>query len=435
MKIFWSWQSDTPGKIGRFVVRDALRQAIEELQTSSEIEEPTSKETRESLHLDHDIQGVAGSPDLVSTIFAKIDQSAVLVADVTLVGRAPDRIDGAGKTVPGKKLINSNVAIELGYGLRSLTDKRVLLVFNEHYGKHEELPFDLRHKGGAVVFDLSDGASRQKIEAEKQKLKGEFIRRLKTYIEAEVVSTMLPVVEIAATFSKAAYFEKGEALAQVGDPDVDQVHFAYDTESLCYLRLIPTKHLSRPLTLPQLRSAVGFAPLLHRTNNSLVDVNSFGAISFDPANNPPRGIGKLNGSTQIFENGEVWSVSAKLIVRQVPSYAQQGLKVPFVPSLAFESAYYEKLRVLMRFAASNLGVAAPWTVEVGATGLGKAYIAVHSEQWGPFRKTEVVRRATLDNGDQGQLDVFLLDYFSGVFEATGYERPEGLNHFPPEAPR
>jgi hypothetical protein len=76
MKIFWSWQSDTLGNIGRFLVRDALQEAIEQLQEAPDIEEPTAKEHREALHLDHDVKGVTGSPDLARTIFDKIDVSS-----------------------------------------------------------------------------------------------------------------------------------------------------------------------------------------------------------------------------------------------------------------------------------------------------------------------------------------------------------------------
>jgi hypothetical protein len=140
MKIFWSWQSDTPGEIGRYLVRDAMSEAIKKLKQADEIEDAT----REALHLDQDIQGTTGSPDLVRTILGKIESSEVVVADTTIVG----------KTDEGDRLINSNVAIELGYALRACTDERVLLVFNKHYGKYEDLPFDLRHKGGAVVFDI-----------------------------------------------------------------------------------------------------------------------------------------------------------------------------------------------------------------------------------------------------------------------------------------
>ena len=83
MKIFWSWQSDTLGKIGRFLIRDALREAIGELKEAPEIEEPTAQATRESMHLDQDIQGELGSPDLVTAIFRKIKESAVVAVSYT----------------------------------------------------------------------------------------------------------------------------------------------------------------------------------------------------------------------------------------------------------------------------------------------------------------------------------------------------------------
>ncbi len=82
----------------------------------------------EALHLDQDIQGVTGSPDLARTIFNKVEAAEVVVADVTIVGA----------TGAQKKLINSNVAIELGYALHARTDQNVLLVLNQHYGMHED---------------------------------------------------------------------------------------------------------------------------------------------------------------------------------------------------------------------------------------------------------------------------------------------------------
>lgn len=69
MKIFWSWQSDTPGKIGRHFVRRALSRAIEELKETPEIEERS--EIPPGLHIDHDRKGVVGSPDLARLILPK----------------------------------------------------------------------------------------------------------------------------------------------------------------------------------------------------------------------------------------------------------------------------------------------------------------------------------------------------------------------------
>jgi hypothetical protein len=169
MKIFWSWQSDTPEQVGKYLVRDALRATVNELKQNDEIEEAL----RDDLHLDQDTHGTTGSPDLVRTIFSKIEKSEVMVADVTIVG----------KTDEGKKLINSNVAIELGYALSQCTDARVVLVFNKYYGTHEDLPFDLRHKGGAVVFDLAHDADRKAITDVRRALAIDFVRKLKPFLQ------------------------------------------------------------------------------------------------------------------------------------------------------------------------------------------------------------------------------------------------------------
>jgi hypothetical protein len=90
-------------------------------------------------------QGVPGSPDLARTIFGKIDQAAVFVADVTLVAQMQGE-DGGAK----KKLINSNLAIEYGYAVRALGDQSILMIQNVHYREREELPFDLKHKAGPI---------------------------------------------------------------------------------------------------------------------------------------------------------------------------------------------------------------------------------------------------------------------------------------------
>src|SRR5271165_410360 len=124
MKFFWSWQSDTPGKTGLHFVRQVLLDAIRELKELEDVEEPTERERKDALHLDHDRQGVSGSPDLFQTILDKIDASAVFVADVTPVSIIPARTDDS-EEIPEKRNMNPNVAIELGYALKSLTDRNV----------------------------------------------------------------------------------------------------------------------------------------------------------------------------------------------------------------------------------------------------------------------------------------------------------------------
>ena len=40
IKLFWSWQSESPVRIGRIFVREALKEAIDQLKLSADIEEP-----------------------------------------------------------------------------------------------------------------------------------------------------------------------------------------------------------------------------------------------------------------------------------------------------------------------------------------------------------------------------------------------------------
>jgi hypothetical protein len=113
MKIFWSWQSDTPETTGRYFVRDALIEAVAQLKIPEDIEEPTTAANREAIHADFDREGVTGSPPLAATIKRKIKEAAVFIADITPVSRVPAR-----KDIEEKRNMNVNVAIELGYPLR-----------------------------------------------------------------------------------------------------------------------------------------------------------------------------------------------------------------------------------------------------------------------------------------------------------------------------
>lgn len=126
-----------------------IEEALAKLALEDELGEPV----RENLHLDHDRKGVPGSPDLAQAILEKIRNSAVFIADVTPIG----------KTDNGKSLINSNVAIELGYALSFVGDAGLLMVLNEAYGDRESLPFDLRHKASPITYKLPDNSTKEQI--------------------------------------------------------------------------------------------------------------------------------------------------------------------------------------------------------------------------------------------------------------------------------
>ncbi|MEG9433975.1 hypothetical protein [Terriglobus sp. ADX1] len=188
MKVFWSWQSDTDGNIGRHFLRDAIEECIQELSIGSELEEAERGTDFEGLHLDHDRKGVPGSPDLARLIFEKIEASTVFIADVTSVGCVDIDVVTSNK---GKRLINSNVAIELGYALAKVGDRSIIMVMNSHYGEHANLPFDLRAKAGPILFKLAPLADKTEIASQKRLLKGTLRSALRECLMAAIKDKQL----------------------------------------------------------------------------------------------------------------------------------------------------------------------------------------------------------------------------------------------------
>jgi len=124
--IFYSWQSDLPNATNRGLIQKALEVAAHAIAADDSVAvEPV---------IDRDTAGVPGSPDIAATIFGKISASDVFVADVSIIS----------KPRKGRATPNPNVLIELGYALKAVGPERVILVFNEAYGKFADLPFDLR---------------------------------------------------------------------------------------------------------------------------------------------------------------------------------------------------------------------------------------------------------------------------------------------------
>lgn len=137
-RVFYSWQSDSPGNTNRNLISAALESAIEEVKSDESIEvEPV---------IDRDTLGLSGSPDISQSIFSKIDQSSAFVCDVSI-------LDSKAK----KPSPNPNVLIELGYAVKVLSWDRVILVMNTEYGKPELLPFDLRSRR-VLTYSVSKDA-------------------------------------------------------------------------------------------------------------------------------------------------------------------------------------------------------------------------------------------------------------------------------------
>ncbi|WP_054534485.1 hypothetical protein [Herpetosiphon geysericola] len=135
LTIFYSWQSDLPNSTNRGLIQQALKNAVQDLNRGDAV----SME----LAVDRDTQNVQGARHIAETILEKIRRAAIFVCDVSFINS--QSINPEDQDRP-RLTPNPNVLIELGYAFHALGDDRILLVFNNAFGKVEDLPFDIRFR-------------------------------------------------------------------------------------------------------------------------------------------------------------------------------------------------------------------------------------------------------------------------------------------------
>ncbi len=136
-KVFYSWQSDN--KSARNKIKSALQGAVK--LAGKELSEANRPE------LDSDVRGTHASVNIVDTIFNKIDECAVFVADVTPIASS------------GEKLVpNPNVMAELGYALKTKSDRSLFIYICDDERAERNMPFDIGGKS-VLRFSTSDKPS------------------------------------------------------------------------------------------------------------------------------------------------------------------------------------------------------------------------------------------------------------------------------------
>jgi len=412
MKVFWSWQSDTPGEIGRHFVRKTLEIAIEELKEEIEVEEPNRE-----IHLDHDRKGVPGSPDLANTILEKIKATSIFIADVTPVGETPNR----------KALINPNVAIELGFALAHIGDHGLLMVLNSQYGDRETLPFDLKHKAGPIFFSLSPDASTTEIKREQHSLSRTFKKAIRECFDAlkkESDKQITKHTEIKSIGNSAKYFEHEEALAE-RNYDNYVLRVAYHSGPILYLRIIPGSAVP-PLKRHEVKDIVygiKINPLRRNFGGGASwELNHYGGITFSYEDGAEGK--KVFTTSQVFLNREIWGLDATLL---------EGSKI--IPSLAFEELFEYALRHYVDVAEKLLNLNPPLLVEAGAAEVSNFTMVRPSHypsrrNWGEIYSNEIKSRHTLSSLEKKAVDKILLAIFEDFFDAIGVKRPENFRNFP-----
>lgn len=147
--IFYSWQSDLLKETNQIAIRQSLRVAANTLE--SEIDDI-------KIEIDEATRNTTGSQNIPALIFDKISQSDIFVCDITTInGDANERY---------RRVPNPNVLIELGYAVSILGWKRIILLFNSHYGTFpNDLPFDIdRHRTTKFcIVDKKDKAGKNSL--------------------------------------------------------------------------------------------------------------------------------------------------------------------------------------------------------------------------------------------------------------------------------
>jgi hypothetical protein len=411
LKVFWSWQSDHPGKISRHFVKSCLQNALKELQTEPDIEEPIR-----SAEVDSDRQGVPGSPGLAETIFAKIRATSVFVADVTPVGK----VIGSEK-----RLMNANVAIELGYAMAALKDTNLLMVLNETYGTRDSLPFDLKYKIGPIIYSLAPSANKGEIAAAARDLTGDLKLALRLMLREEIEksrSELFKEIEPSAG-SPARFFNLDELSALVGETD----HYLF-SQAMLYLRVIPTRSME-----PLLRSEAydllqgGMTALYQQGITSRRSRNRLGAISFETDAHK-----KVLQGIQIFLNRELWAFDTMLLRKKdrVPPLG--------IPTLSVEQAIARAVYAYLEFSVKKLGFSLPIDIEVGAHPIENYVFNMPNnffdDVWGPIHEDHVRWRGRVTSLEKVDVDDMLLKIFETFFEAAGRKRPPNLYGFPNKVP-
>ena len=136
--IFYSWQSDLPNGDTSGLIGDSIDAAIKSLKDTAIV------------HADRDTKGEFGSPDIVETIFSKIDECDVFVADVSAVATyhpvekaGEDEGNDKEKSRRLKATPNANVMIELGYATQVVGWENIICIMNDDYNHEGEIPFDI----------------------------------------------------------------------------------------------------------------------------------------------------------------------------------------------------------------------------------------------------------------------------------------------------
>ena len=394
--VFWSWQSDRPGKTNRHFLRDVVARAIAHASVGMDLEERPE--------IDHDVQGTAGIVAIPETILAKIDAADVFVADLTPVAR----------TVDGKHVANPNVLIELGYAKKSLGPERIVLVWNAAWGgcEPEDLPFDLRHRRAPFRYTLSPERTGGEREAVAVQLVPEIGNAIRASLATVPTPPVIGITRIKARNDDASvWFDAGAEIVVASGRSIGADRLYVPETARCYIRIAPAKWESGRLTgvtddrheIMPLGDVMGLS--WGRTRG--------GVIAYETEETRDGKSVVLNATQWFQSNGEIWGFDGRITYGIDQAHA--GLAVDYVIQCW--------KRFLLRHARTfdAYGVRGPFVIEAGVTGFQDLFWPQgrYSSSLDPAIEETILTRRQISSINPSHIDTFIRQAADDVRDAYG----------------
>lgn len=405
MKIFWSWQDDSPSEANRHFIKVALEAAITTLAGEYELED-SDRPT-----LDHDTKGVAGAAEIVPVLMDKIANSAVFVADVTPITR----------TENGKALPNANVMIELGWSLNKPGWERQIYVMNTASGfEPSDLPFDIRGRR-VLTYALALADKGKAKDDVRKRLIGELIAAIRTnledHLEEEAADRFIPGI--------LARPDEPSLWAGAENGFCHQDSFAHDhwtsvtipSGPRAYLRVIPSGWKTEPpdvAAISGLASNVAPSALSHQSSGDFGPTKE-GYVRYWLSSRLDEDPRQTQDLVMYFEDtGEFWMITGSAIV----SYSGTNTRSVDLATVfqGWASAMRRSHWILDRFGAFPTR-----RVEVGFTGFHDVRFPGGWYEAGrpPARRSELRFDRTLRDWCPQAQEAFLIEALGKVFRLFG----------------
>jgi hypothetical protein len=416
LTVFYSWQSDSEGKVNRNFIEASLKRAIKQINKGLAVEDAPRKS---DIELDKDTKGVAGSPPIVDTIFEKISSAIAFVADLTFVGR----------TEKDRPLPNSNVLVEYGWALSKLGTPKIIGVMNTAFGKPswDSLPFNLRHLRWPLEYNLPEKHTPE----EKAAVRDAFVAELVTAIDS-IVKKKATATKVASkpfshavrpTWSPSAFWDLNEPFARRTDINGESVPINVRDGEHIYLRIIPSVPIGplNPTDAVKLARDGGLEPLTNQSTGRSFGRNRFGAYTF------VENKGEILMLTELHKSGELWGIDAYCIDKKI-HMEFAGVTFGYIPCSAFEKVFIRTLANYLTFAERTLKIAPPLRLIAGLTRVQGFRMSVPSSHFstgfdGDFVDNHVEYTGSIDDYGHKPTEI-LRPFFQHVWRECGLERPD-----------